>query len=191
MNTDTKAIRHQSFPDTINRWHILWVTVLVILLDQATKLRVSYFMQLGESLSVLGDFFRLTYITNTGAAFSFSLGNDEINRLFFIVVSIVAILVFLFLLIKERRLITRIAYALILGGAFGNLIDRILYGAVIDFFDFKFFSFIMERWPVFNIADSAIVIAIFLLLFDLIVAPKDEKPGEGTENNFQTIEESL
>jgi signal peptidase II len=148
-------------------------------------------MQLGESLSVLGDFFRLTYITNTGAAFSFSLGNDEINRLFFIVVSIVAILVFLFLLIKERRLITRIAYALILGGAFGNLIDRILYGAVIDFFDFKFFSFIMERWPVFNIADSAIVIAIFLLLFDLIVAPKDEKPGEGTENNFQTIEESL
>ncbi len=176
---------------SICKGHILWVTALVILLDQATKLRVRYLMQIGESQQILGDFFRLTYITNTGAAFSFSLGSDEINRLFFVIVSIVAILVFLYLLFKEERMITRLAYALILGGAFGNLFDRIAYGAVIDFFDFKFFSFVMERWPVFNIADSSIVIAIFLLLFDLIVPLKSKRMGERNENNFQTIEESL
>ncbi len=170
--------------------YVLWVTVLIVLLDQATKLRVKYFMNIGESISVLGDFFRITFVTNPGAAFSFSLGDDSFNRIFFVLFSFIAILVFLYLLFKETRRIPQYAYAMILGGAIGNLIDRIAYGVVIDFFDFKFFSFIMERWPVFNIADSVIVLAIFLLLIDLFLPQK--KKGQVNQNlDFKTIEESL
>lgn len=174
----------------MKRFYYLWITLFIILLDQATKLRVRYTMNIGESLQVIGDFFRLTYVTNTGAAFSFSLGSDAFNRAFFILSSIIAIFIFLYLFSKENKGIVISGYALILGGAVGNLIDRIAYGAVIDFFDFKFFSFIMDRWPVFNIADSSIVIAVFILLFDLFF-PMQEKKVPNQEVNFQTIEESL
>ena len=170
----------------MKKFYYLWITVLVILIDQATKLRVRYTMNIGDSISVIGDFFRLTYITNTGAAFSFSFGSDQLNKVIFIIASSLAIILFVYLLSKESRNIVKAAYALILGGAVGNLIDRIAYGAVIDFFDFKFITFIMERWPVFNIADSAIVIAICLLLIDLFFPVK-----VSSKTDFQTIEESL
>jgi signal peptidase II len=172
------------------RYYFLWVTVLILLLDQATKLRVKSNLNIGESISVLGDFFRITLVTNPGAAFSLSLGSNAVNRLFFIISSSLAIVIFLYLLSKRNRRIVQYAYALILGGAVGNLIDRIAYGAVIDFFDFKFFTFIMERWPVFNIADSAIVLAVMLLLIDIFF-PAKEKEGENQNFAMKTIEESL
>lgn len=169
---------------------LLWLTAFIILLDQATKLRVRYFMNLGESVSVLGDFFRITYITNAGAAFGLSLGGDMINRLFFVSVSVLALLLFTYLFVKEEKKNVQIAYALILGGALGNLIDRIVHGAVIDFFDFKFFSFVMDRWPVFNIADSAIVVAMFLLLIDIFFPFRGETKSK-SEKDFPLIEEFL
>jgi len=174
----------------MKRFYYLWITFFIILLDQATKLRVRYTMELYESISVIGNFFRLTFVTNTGAAFSFSLGSDNVNRVFFILSSIIAIIIFIYLLSRENRRILQYGYALILGGAVGNLIDRIAYGYVVDFFDFKFFSFIMERWPVFNIADSAVVIAVVLLLIDIFF-PLAKKAEVKPDINFHTIEESL
>ncbi|MBW6515356.1 MAG: signal peptidase II [Candidatus Cloacimonetes bacterium] len=174
----------------MKKFYCLWITILVILLDQATKLRVSQSMSIGQRITVIGDFFRIHYITNTGAAFSISLGNESLDRIFFITSTTIAIIIFAYLLSKEKSRIIQCGYALILGGAIGNLIDRIAYGAVIDFFDFKFFSFIIDRWPVFNIADSAIVLAVILLLFDLFFPQKREEKAK-QNINLETIEESL
>jgi signal peptidase II len=145
-----------------------WIPLLIVLADQATKLRVRHFMNIGDSFRVWGDFFRITYVTNTGAAFSFSLGTDLYNRIFFTITTLVATGLLLFLLHKTDEILPSAAFAMIIGGAIGNLIDRIAYGAVVDFLDFDFFDIIIERWPVFNVADSMITIAVVLLIIDTL-----------------------
>jgi len=175
----------------------LWIPVLIILADQATKLRVKSLMNLYDSISVWGDFFRITFVTNTGAAFSFSLGSAGLDRIVFTAAPVLAIALIFYLLSKAETKLSAIAYSLIIGGAVGNLIDRIAYGFVIDFFDFDFFDFIIERWPVFNIADSMVVIAVIILFLDMIIQlVKDKKVTQSTENtiedtNIQINKESL
>lgn len=160
----------------------LWIPLLVILIDQATKLRVSSTMNLHDSIEVWGNFFRITFVANTGAAFSLSLGSAEFNRIFFIVSTLIAVVVLFYLLKKAETKLSSVAYSLIIGGAVGNLIDRIAYGSVIDFFDFDFFDFIIHRWPVFNIADSVIVVSMFLLIIDIVLTgvTKKDAPAENT-----------
>jgi len=139
---------------------LLWmVTVLTIIADQGSKILVAKRMELGQSIPVLGNFFRLTFIRNAGSAFGIFLGGGW----FYLLASILAIILIFFYLRKMSagHLWSRISLALILGGALGNLIDRVRYGMVIDFLDFGIDRL---RWPVFNLADAAITVGVALFL---------------------------
>lgn len=170
---------------------VLYITAIIVVVDQATKLLVKGFslpfvdyyhagMQLGTSIPLLGDFFRLTFIENPGMAFGIDVGGKLYLTAFSTFASI-GIVYYLFK-IRQEALIIRVSLAMILGGAIGNLIDRIfygvifgegplLYGKVVDFFDLDFFNisigdFHVSRWPVFNIADAAVSLGVlFLLVF--------------------------
>jgi signal peptidase II len=150
------------------------IVAAVWVADRATKWLVKKNFELGESIPVWGNFFRLTYVENTGGAFGVQLG----GTFFYFFASLVVVLYILYYLWRNPGdgKLSRLSLALILGGAFGNLYDRALYRSVTDFFDFEFFDlppfqlgFLrfdgMERWPVFNIADSAVTVGILLLLF--------------------------
>lgn len=160
------------------------VMAVVIILDQISKILTRAYTELGESFVIwgktFGETFRFTHLQNTGAAFSLSLPNPTFNRVFFISVSVLAVIFILYLLFKATHRIQVWAFGLVLGGAIGNLIDRILLGGVTDFVDVDFPDFIMYRFPVFNIADSAIFIAMCLLIFDMVFI-KDKLPSPAGE----------
>jgi signal peptidase II len=125
-------------------------------------------MALHEVIKITDSFFWLTYVENTGAAFSMSFGSELFNRIFFIVVSVLIILLIIYMSKKSDSKTEQVAFAMIIGGAIGNLIDRILIGSVTDFIWWDFFDLIMERWPVFNLADSAIVVAVVLIVIKAV-----------------------
>lgn len=161
----------------------LIITAIVFILDQASKIVVRKHM-LNESIDVIGDFFRLTHVENAGAAFGMSIGSDVTNRIFFSITAVLLTIVLLFMFRSATHLCEKIAYSLIIGGALGNILDRLLFGSVTDFFDFKFFSFIMERWPIFNIADSAIVCGVTIMLtYYIIIEPRHRKNTQPTKEN--------
>lgn len=140
----------------------LWLTLLAVLLDQGSKLAIDTSMHLYESIPVV-PFFNLTYVHNTGAAFSFLSEAGGWQRWFFSGLALtisIGITIWLSRLEEHEHLLAA-ALALILGGAIGNLIDRVAYGYVIDFIDVYY-----QNWhfPAFNIADSAINVGVFLLL---------------------------
>lgn len=130
----------------------------IVLLDQITKIAVQQWMTLYQSYPILGDVVQLTYIRNPGAAFGIDIG----GRWLYLALSIIACAVMIYYLLRlpasERR--GRYAMMTVLGGALGNLIDRALYGEVTDFIDIGAGAY---RWPVFNVADSAVTIGIILL----------------------------
>ena len=142
----------------------LGLSLLALVLDQGSKLAIAGSMQLYQSISVL-PFFNITYVRNTGAAFSFLSEAGGWQRWFFaglaLVISII-ITVWLNRLQKHETLLA-IALSLILGGAVGNLIDRLAYGYVIDFLDVYYGTW---HWPAFNIADSAITLGVALMLLE-------------------------
>lgn len=185
---------------------VLYLTLGVIFVDQFSKfyikginipfLNISFDgMYYGESISVIGDFFRITFIENPGMAFGFNPGSDF--KLWISVFSLIAsigLIVYLYV-VRNKSLSLRIALALILGGAVGNLIDRTFYGIiykyapafygkVVDFFDFDFFNFAIfgrsyDRWPIFNIADASVTIGVLILiLFYRQHQKKDEENFE-------------
>ena len=142
----------------------LGLALLLLALDQATKLWATAALDYGMPVVVL-PFFNLTLVHNTGAAFSFLADAGGWQRIFFIVLSgvVSAVLVaWLWRLPREARLLG-VALALVLGGAVGNLVDRVAYGYVIDFLDFHAAGW---HWPAFNVADSAISCGVVLLLAD-------------------------
>jgi len=151
----------------------LWLTALVIGLDQASKLMVDYHMELYESIKLI-PFFQLTYVRNTGAAFSFLAQAGGWQRWFFISLSLVASIAIAYWLsqIPKDKPWEAAAWALVLGGALGNLIDRVAYGYVIDFVDAYY-----QHWhfPAFNVADSAITIGVGMLLIDVVLASRRGK----------------
>lgn len=170
---------------------VLYLTLGVIFVDQFSKfyikginipfLNISFEgMYYGETISVIGDFFRITFIENPGMAFGFNPGSDF--KLWISVFSLIAsigLIVYLYV-VRNKSLSLRIALAMILGGAVGNLIDRTFYGIiykyapafygkVVDFFDFDFFNFAIfgrsyDRWPIFNIADASVTIGVLILI---------------------------
>jgi signal peptidase II len=155
----------------------LTCAAVVVAFDQATKLVISARFAPGESISVLGDFIRLTLVHNTGAAFGLFPG----SRVPFIIVSVLAIAVVLHLFFREtyRSVLNRVLLGCILGGAIGNLIDRVRLGWVVDFIDVGIGT---TRWPVFNVADSAVTIGVILLAWNLartgrVAAPHPEDPS--------------
>jgi signal peptidase II len=138
----------------------MFTFLAVLLVDQLTKYLVVTNFFVGKSIPIIEDVFHLTYVRNQGAAFGIMQG----QQLFFIVVTI-AIIVAVIIFYKElplHNIMNRIALGLILGGAIGNLIDRIRLGYVIDFID-------LRVWPVFNVADSAVVIAVVILSYWLLI----------------------
>lgn len=142
----------------------LWLAAVVIALDQSTKRLVDTSMRLYQSIELL-PYFQLTYLRNQGAAFSFLSQAGGWQRWFFIALAIIAsslICYWLHRLDKDRRW-EAAAWALVLGGALGNLIDRILYGYVIDFLDAYYGEW---HFPAFNVADSAITVGVAMLLID-------------------------
>ena len=151
-----------------------WLAVILIL-DQLTKFVVDRTMPLHHSIPVIDDVFSLTYIRNTGAAFGILAGSAARFRLPFLVLFSVLAIAFIIMMVRrlpdrEKGLITALAF--ILGGAIGNLIDRIAYGEVIDFLDFYWSRY---HWPAFNLADSFITIGVLITVFYLIKA-KGEDP---------------
>ena len=139
---------------------LIWaLAALVVLLDQLSKFFVSRNLAPSDSIEVIKNVFFITLVQNTGAAF----GIFKNQTIFFSIVSVAAIFFIIFFIRTKRETstITDVAIALILGGAFGNLIDRLRVGYVTDFLDFRI-------WPVFNIADSAITIGSFLLILGIL-----------------------
>ncbi|MEG2322670.1 MAG: signal peptidase II [Bacilli bacterium] len=138
---------------------LMFTTGLFVFIDQITKILISFFMNVNQSISIINNFFNLTYVQNKGAAFSILTG----SRWLLIIIAIVVLNLIYHYLIKDKDLkkYEIILYALLLSGIIGNLIDRILYGYVIDFFDFKIFGY---NFAIFNLADSFIVISVIVLL---------------------------
>jgi signal peptidase II len=148
----------------IKRW--LALAGLVIVLDQASKAWLRSAFGLGESLPVT-DFFNLVYVFNPGASFNFLADAGGWQRWFFVVLAL-AIAAWLLVMLRrhagERLLPT--ALALILGGALGNVVDRIRFGAVVDFLDFHAAG---AHFPAFNVADSAITLGVALMLWQQLI----------------------
>jgi signal peptidase II len=147
------------------RW--LWLSLLVIVLDQVSKHFVVAAMNLGD-VQVLLPFFNLTLAYNPGAAFSFLSDQDGWQRWFFVVLALSITLVMLAWLyrLKRQERWTAISLGLIIGGALGNLIDRLRLGEVVDFIQLHYGDL---YWPAFNVADSAIFIGVSIMLFDALV----------------------
>ena len=181
--------------DRRNSLIIYGLIIFIVILDQISKYVVKQYIQLYESSRIMGDFFRLTYIENPGMAF----GIQFENRILFTILSVVAAgIVLLYLLrMNKENFIFRCALALILGGAIGNLIDRLTVGRVVDFLDVEFFDislpafnflffnfpgYSMTRWPVFNIADSAVTCGMLLLTYIIFT----QKPVTKREINPQS-----
>lgn len=142
----------------------LWISVVVLILDQCTKLLADTLITAHQSVELL-PFLSLRMAYNYGAAFSFLGDASGWQRWFFIILALVVmgILVAWLRRLPATDTSARLALVLILGGAAGNVIDRLVYGYVIDFIDVFYGSW---HWPTFNIADSAISVGAFLLLLD-------------------------
>jgi len=138
----------------------IWtLAIFIFLLDRFSKIFVLRNLKLNESVEIIKNIFYLALVHNTGAAF----GIFKNQTLFFIVVSILAVITIVIYIKKFLNIpfTIKTGLALILGGALGNLVDRLCFGYVVDFLDFKI-------WPVFNIADSAITVGTFLLIVNLM-----------------------
>ena len=197
---------------------ILVVSFIIVFIDQLTKVLVKGFsipflhifykgMYDGQKIPVIGNFFRITFIENPGMAFGFDPGlNYKLWISIFSLAASIALLIYLYI-IRNQKFSLRLAIAFILGGAIGNLIDRMFYGViygyaplfygrVVDFLDFDFFNINIfgrhfERWPIFNIADSAVTIGVIILLFfykkpksqNLVVKELDNKIEISEDDN--------
>jgi len=146
----------------LNMLKWLWLSLLAVVLDQGSKLAIDGSMQLYQSIPLI-PYFNITYVRNTGAAFSFLSDAGGWQRWAFAGLALVISVVITVWLtrLKKHETFLAVALALVLGGAIGNLIDRLAYGYVIDFLDVYYGNW---HWPAFNIADSAITVGVMLML---------------------------
>ncbi len=157
------------------RWLMLVIAALVVVLDRVTKLWIVAHILPGHGIVVIPKVFRLTHVLNTGAAFSMFEGSASpiLVRNLLVGFSIIAVIVVLVLIWKMGRSLSlmSVALALILGGAIGNLYDRIRYLHVVDFLEVHIVHY---HWPDFNVADSAIVVGACLLLLEMLRPQRSE-----------------
>jgi len=141
----------------------------IILLDRATKLAIIQTLRLGQGIPVIPGFFDIVFVLNPGAAFGLlATLSDEVRNPLFIFISILAVVLIVFYhtrYLRSHRLVS-VALGLVLGGAVGNLIDRLRYGMVVDFLDVHAGPY---HWPAFNVADSAISIGVSLMILDMLL----------------------
>lgn len=198
---------------------VLYLSLVVVVIDQITKLLVKGFsipflnfnydgMYYGQVIPIIGDFFRFTYIENPGMAFGYDPGDGlKFWVTLFSLVASIGLIIYLYI-IRNKSLSLRVAIALILGGAVGNLIDRMFYGVifdyaplfygkVVDFLDFDFFNFTLfgrtyDRWPIFNIADAAVTTGVLVLIIFYRKHQKEEESaadsGSVTTQEVQSAE---
>lgn len=149
---------------------MFWIIVVFCLLfDQITKIIISANMIPGESIPVIDGFFHITYVLNEGASFSILQG----QRYFFVILTIIVLAIVIVLLryIPKDDKIFRYSIAVFIAGTLGNFIDRVRQGAVIDFIDFRVF-------PIWNVADSLLVISLIIIAIKIIISDKDKKKDE-------------
>jgi len=153
------------------RW--LWLSAIVVILDQLSKQWVEANFVAYESLPVTG-FFNLTLVYNEGAAFSFLADAGGWQRWFFVALAlgICTYLVYWLRQLERGELLLPIALAMLIGGAIGNVIDRFVYGHVIDFLDLYIQQW---HWPAFNLADSAITLGVILFIWDSFFAKNQDQ----------------
>ena len=149
---------------------IFSISFICILIDQIIKFIITINLNFTESINIIKNFFRITYLQNNGAAFSILSG----NIIFLILMTLLSLILIYFILIKNKRInnIESICYGSLIGGIIGNLIDRIRLGYVIDYLDFNFGNY---QYPVFNFAYILIVLSAITLL---IISLKEVKHGD-------------
>lgn len=148
--------------------------IVVVALDQITKAAIVAKFFIHESYPIIDGFFNLVYVMNPGAAFGFLANTAAIFRyIFFIGITALVILLIIYYILKSKsqNMFTVVSLTLIFAGAVGNLIDRVRFGAVVDFLDFYIRSW---HWPAFNVADSAISLGAVLMIWGMIIQRKEE-----------------
>ena len=184
----------------IKNQKVLLISGFVLILDQFIKWIVLQNMELYDSISVIGSFFRLTFVENPGMAFGIQFGDNKFFTVFAVIASLV-ILIYLFQMKSDQR-IARLALAMIFGGALGNLTDRFIRGSVVDFLDFEFFDihlsafdflfihfpgYHMTRWPIFNVADMGVSIGMFVLMV-FVLFEKEDDLKEQTDTESEMVQ---
>jgi signal peptidase II len=157
------------------------ISALLIAIDQLTKIYIHTHFQLGDSIPVIPGYFNITYVRNFGAAFGFlAESHPEFREMFFLSMPPFALLVILLILrgVRDNDFPQILALSAVFGGAIGNYIDRLRFRYVVDFLDFHLQS--TYSWPAFNVADSAIVCGVGLLLI-LMLFEKKHKSGSEVE----------
>lgn len=149
---------------------MIWIIIIIFLtaLDQLTKFIVQSNIERFEMIPIIDKFFYFTNVINKGAAWSIF----QNGRYFFIVTTTIVLIILFFVLFKSEDKLLKYAISIIIGGAIGNLIDRVIIGGVTDFLDFYFGSY---HFPTFNVADSCIVVGSILLAYYLLFIYKDPK----------------
>jgi signal peptidase II len=152
---------------------MVWIIIVfsVLLADQVTKYLIVKNMAINDSITVINNFFYITHWKNKGAAW----GIFQNGRIFFIVLTIIILAILVYILAKYENKFLRISLSLLLGGAIGNLIDRISRGSVVDFFQFYIGSY---EFPIFNVADTFIVIGTIMLAIYMLFIHKDKQNNE-------------
>ena len=155
----------------------------ILLADQATKLLIVNKLTIYQTISVIDGFFNITYVLNPGGAFGFLAGQNEMIRgiVFLFISSVALVVIFYFYMTTPKSfLMLSIGFALIFGGALGNLLDRIRMGKVVDFLDFYIGS---VHWPAFNVADSAICVGVTIFCYHVLFKKMPEFPEEKANSN--------
>lgn len=142
----------------------------IIIIDQISKYSIVQSLTLGSSSVVIDNFFQLTYVENTGIAFSL-LQN---NNIFMIALMSVTSMVLLGLIFSHKPIFLKVSLSVLLGGTIGNLMDRLFRGKVIDFFDFHFYD---SHFAIFNVADICVVLGSALLIYYIIINDKNKRKG--------------
>lgn len=168
---------------------LLVVSLVIVVVDQATKVFIMYTMRLHESIPVIPGYFHLTYIRNPGAAFGILASSSSAFRLvFFVFTAMIALglLGIIFFRLHPQDLWGQLTISSIFGGAIGNLLDRLRIGEVIDFLDVSVNGY---HWPAFNVADSAISIGVVSLLILFAVEKKNhEEPPPSPSASSETLQ---
>jgi signal peptidase II len=154
---------------------LILVAGLVVLADQITKALVIKYLPLHKNISIIAGLFDITHILNPGGAFGLMADMSAVVRtVVFLFISSLAVGLILYFYIKTPRefIFLSCAFALIFGGAIGNLIDRVRFGAVVDYLDFYIGKY---HWPAFNIADSAITVGMFIFIYHLVFKKMPEE----------------
>ncbi len=168
----------------MRRKYLILVVVfcVVFFFDQITKAYVHRTLHKFQSVEIIRDFFHITHVRNTGAAFGLLAGQAHpLRTTLFIVISGIAIgaILLIYRRLDDDDTLHALAFSLLLGGAVGNLVDRIWLGYVIDFLDFHWYD---HHWPAFNFADSAICGGIGLILLNMVMGAKRGPFGRGARD---------